>query len=608
MYDRFFLTSERLDFIFENCPDNLYIYLNIHNFIKMLFKNYENELLDIIFNRFKFFDIETIKLFLLHYKNQMSLTSTNLNKLIDKCTISRKNKYGYNFFFNDYGNIFTNIPIPYIYKHGYNLIFDEYTNKHNIFASISWIDKHSKFEYFNGCLIDYLINACEKENIYIVKFLVDIIYNINEFDSSGKTALFYACEKGNESIVKYLIEHGAKIDIEDFEKVTVFDKACESGNLNIINYLIEQGINIKNKVIEDSLFYACKSGNERIVQRLIELGADLNKEKFMGYIPFYEACKSKKTNKNIVKLFIENGVNINKEDELGITPIFYACLSGNKDIVNYLIEQEVDIDINKEDINGQTLLFYACKGGNESIVHKFVELGSDINKEDIDGQTPLFEACKGNNENVLKYLVEHGADIHKENIFGETALFYACERGNEAKAVVKYLVEHGANVNKVDKNNQTPLYRAFFPRYYEIINDKIKFIEHLYMENIYWRNESIVNYLIEHGANINKICTYCIAWDGVTESKRGYHFEGAPAINEKIFKMGYVQILNKEMYNETFLTKARKEKKERIVKCLVENGANPKNVTNPNEGNAFNSSFIKNSFSFIYRLQKRILS
>jgi len=509
MYDHYFLTSERLIFIFDNCPNDICIYLNIPNFIKMLMKHSEFEILEIVTNRFKFFENEDIIFFLIHHKNQIALSTYDLNQLISKYTISNKNKYGY------------------------NLILDENINRRYLtsYPSIRYEYKYSVFVYCHGTAIYYLINACEKENLNIVKFLVNLMDDINEIDLSGKTALFYACEKGNEAIVKYLIKHGAKIDIEDYEGETVLHKACESGNVNIVNYLIEHGADINHTVIDGStpLYYACKSGNKYMVQRLIELGADINKEKGMGYIPLngadinnkegmgyiplYEACKSKKGNKDIVKLFIDNNIDINRENKIGITSIFYACLSGNEDIFNYLMEQKVAIDINKEDVNEQTLLFYACKGGNEAIVKKIVELGSNINKEDINGQTPLFEACKGKNVNVLKYLVECGADIHKENIFGETALFYACERGNEAKAVVKYLIEHGADINKVDKNNQTPLYRACFPRCYEIVHSSLKIIEHLYIENIYWRNENIVNYLIEHGANINKICSYCRAYN-----------------------------------------------------------------------------------------------
>ena len=40
--------------------------------------------------------------------------------------------------------------------------------------------------------------------------------------------------------------------------------------------------------------------------------------------------------------------------------------------------------------------------------------------------------------------MEHGAYINKENLFGVTPLFYVCKSGNED--LIEYLVDHGANI------------------------------------------------------------------------------------------------------------------------------------------------------------------
>ena len=46
-------------------------------------------------------------------------------------------------------------------------------------------------------------------------------------------------------------------------------------------------------------------------------------------------------------------------------------------------------------------------------------------------------------------------DINKENIYGETPLFHACLSGNNE--VVKYLIEQGADLNKVDSYYLKPI-------------------------------------------------------------------------------------------------------------------------------------------------------
>ena len=49
------------------------------------------------------------------------------------------------------------------------------------------------------------------------------------------------------------------------------------------------------------------------------------------------------------------------------------------------------------------------------------------------------------------------------------------------ETIVRYLVEHGADINKINKKGETPLSKAF---------DK--------------GHENIIRYLVEHGAYINK--------------------------------------------------------------------------------------------------------
>jgi ankyrin repeat protein len=76
--------------------------------------------------------------------------------------------------------------------------------------------------------------------------------------------------------------------------------------------------------------------------------------------------------------------------------------------------------------------------------------------------------------------LEYGADINIENLYGETAIFKTCKSGN--KDLVEYLVEHGADINKEEKwYGETPLFYACKSG-----------------------NKDLVEYLVEHGEDINK--------------------------------------------------------------------------------------------------------
>jgi len=230
LYDKKFLTSERLQFIAENCSKYLKISSSL---IKKLLKEDNITLLDIVFSHIKIYGNELIKTFLICYNNKNAISHSKLMELISK---------------------------------------EKYV-----------IQKE------NGL---YLINACKSKNEVIVKFLVKHGADINKEDEYGKTPLFYACLEGHENIVKYLIKYGAEINKSDLTDGTPLFDACDKGHENIVKYLIEYGADINKENIYEKtpIFYACEKGHENIVKYLTEHGADINKENIRGSTPLIIAC------------------------------------------------------------------------------------------------------------------------------------------------------------------------------------------------------------------------------------------------------------------------------------------------------------------------------
>ena len=220
-----FLTSERLQFIMDNCASFLSISSNL---IKQLIKDKNVTLLDIIFKRFRFYDHDFILKLLFRYKNKAAISTSDLNRLISN-------------------------------------------------------EKFRISDSFKKNISRYLTTELSKRNInmHIVKYLIEHGAGIDKEDSDMITALCDACLSGNETIVKYLIDFGVDINkvenvfnVENDRETPLFKAFC-SGNEAIIRNLVEHGadINYKNYKYNTPIFNACYKGNEAIVRYLVENGA-----------------------------------------------------------------------------------------------------------------------------------------------------------------------------------------------------------------------------------------------------------------------------------------------------------------------------------------------
>jgi len=213
-------------------------------------------------------------------------------------------------------------------------------------------------------------------------------------------------------------------------------------------------------------------------------------------LSFEKAIRS--GNIDYVKYFVELGVDIDKENEYGNSPLTLACRCGHEDIVKYLIERGADIN---RECKEKDLLNIPQEDIDEDVVKYLMKYAEDINRENNEIQLSVphekiveymvskfgvAEINTGEEESQLiipykngeKHLIAHIPNYNL-GFCGGSPLHIACGNGNES--IIKYLIEHGANINGEDEWGETPLHHA--------------------CEN---GHENIVEYLIEHGADFNK--------------------------------------------------------------------------------------------------------
>ena len=99
--------------------------------------------------------------------------------------------------------------------------------------------------------------------------------------------------------------------------------------------------------------------------------------------------------------------------------LIVASEDGDFVMMMRLLEQGADI--NQTNSAGDTPLYVASEMGNVEVVKILLEKGADINKANIDGQTPLMMAVGMGHEEVVEALLEYGANVNAKTNEGYTA-------------------------------------------------------------------------------------------------------------------------------------------------------------------------------------------
>ncbi|MBR4664856.1 MAG: ankyrin repeat domain-containing protein [Lentisphaeria bacterium] len=204
----------------------------------------------------------------------------------------------------------------------------------------------------------------------------------------------------------------------------------------------------------------------------------------------------------------------------------------------------------------QRKLFDVVKKNDLKAAESLLKSGADVNAPDDKGLVPLHYAAVCQHVEMVKYLLSHGADVNKKNKWSWTPLHYAlgsdqetdklCPKPNRERtmAVVKLLVEAKANINAEDDHDLSPVYLAL---------DDLE----------------ILKYLWEHGGCVDVGSAY--RWK--TPLHWAIIYDCPLEVIDFILKHGG-KINESDGDGNAPLHYAVQNKNLKIVKCLVEHGAN----------------------------------
>lgn len=203
-----------------------------------------------------------------------------------------------------------------------------------------------------------LHRAIQKNNIEIIRLLLNRNANLNVTDDSGQTPLMLACELNNTNLVSFFLQQKANPNAADVWGRTALMIACEKGYLDIASHLLNSGAkpDAADRRKRTAVIMACEKGHTDIVKLFLARNA-LEKNQ-SGYIKLttveltkllWLACT--KDLFALVPQLLKHGADPNAKDKRERTPLFYACQNDKEWLVAALLGQQL-AEEPKEDTEG----------------------------------------------------------------------------------------------------------------------------------------------------------------------------------------------------------------------------------------------------------------
>src|SRR5262245_13894845 len=411
-----------------------------------------------------------------------------------------------------------------------------------------------------------LLWAAHWDDRGMVELLLGSGANVNAADDHGVTPLARACENASVAVVEILLKAGANPNAAQTSGLTPLMIAAQTGNVQVVKALLARDARVNAVTTATgvtALMWAVAAPHPDTVTALIEAGADVHASSSKGFTPLLFAARNGDV--EMAKILLAAGARVNDTGSDGTHALPLAIISRQDKFALFLLEQGADPDGSIDGVpalhaaagNVSTWLadwsrVHGIRGlegagtlgargltperrlplvkallargadPNGRITRSAVVLGylatprrgafeqNAVGTGDVRGATPLWVAAFSANggglfgegesyqidssAEIMKALLDGGADHRITTDDGSTALMAAAGIGHRsyqprrpragrspsAEAAVKVLVEAGADVNATNEADYSALHAAAFRGWNEV-----------------------VQYLVEHGANIN---------------------------------------------------------------------------------------------------------
>ena len=321
----------------------------------------------------------------------------------------------------------------------------------------------------------FLKHTCERENVDLLRILLQSFECDTNVGGWGGTALETAVSIGNVDVIKEFIGH---VNIDDLSGA--FCQACAIGHLGVVRMLISDfGCDVMTEDEEGmtGLEHAVKNNHAKVINELVG-HIDLHNPRLHTLLHFSMFADG--VTDATIKLLLQLGVNLISRDEDGFLPIHVATRQGRINIVSTLINV-FNCDPAMRGPNGITPLHEACSSGNLDLVRLLItDMKYDLCCQDDDGNTPLHLAarCSTDTTSIIRELAQwNGALLKCLNNKRQSPLHIAC--GNDDLDLVHTLItEFHVDTEIVDEVGDTPLKIAVMSENIGIVKE---FVGHVHI-------------------------------------------------------------------------------------------------------------------------------
>ncbi|RDD43145.1 Ankyrin-2 [Trichoplax sp. H2] len=294
------------------------------------------------------------------------------------------------------------------------------------------------------------------------EFILSAGFDINDYDSYGRTALHWSILLDKTGITQFLIDGGAKVDAYDRDGYTPLHLAIQNDNHRSVHLLCQ----VDPKVCETPaksgltpLMQAVQRNNFNICRTLLEAGASPNSfmPKNKTVTPILTAVELQY--RHILSLLLSHGGNPFAADRDGIVVVRAATTIETTECLQLLIERYGKSVTEISDKQGTNPLMWACQAGNHDHATILLENEVDPTLTDRDGKNAVHWSCYQTRSSCVKLLAKVNKSlVHVRDKLGRTPLHYACMKGSNG--IVKSLLRFGADVNALDDESRTPMHWA----------------------------------------------------------------------------------------------------------------------------------------------------